>query len=630
MLEKDEIKVYEGSSPYIFVSYSHKDAGFVYPLLRQLVEMGYRIWLDKGIKPGFNWTDVIAEHLEKSYAVLAIISDNSLKSEDCRRELDFAISECKPMIPVVVNDAKLNAGMKMQVSSIQSIYCKDTKIIESVKKALGKIEFFAKCKDTEIVSIEKKVKKQKISNKNKITISLVIVVIFVFIVTMTAVGFTLYNNIKVENSKVEPKEMYQITLTPPSNMSVKEFNDAISIIEERLEKFAGKDKYEISLKENTIELAVAKEAFAIQDIKEILKRYISRAVNLYFYDKDDTNTDNNFIEIRREDIESIEEKNSNLELVLTDDFVTSNYTTIKSWNGEVVLAQDLEYGKSAYKLSIDISEDGKKVEVFLNDLDKHYLDLVKFNWSQKPLAKSFSNIVNLDDVIEWEGAIKNSKQVRSTDFKEKTVTFLYETEEGSISEKQWSGIKKSFKKRLEVIEEPYAIGKYEVEGQTYLAIKTTLKHMGGVVMNMLGRKQPFKLQTSLSTRALDNVQLFKLERNKFVVQMNKKYVEELCEITKENKISISVNHVPLISTTIDGIIKDGKLEFSHIDVPSKTKINNNNRWLTQLMKTIWNDKKLPVDCYVKSYYFNQDENGEIGSKKEFRIEPQVEEQEVVK
>ena len=43
---------YRGDSPYIFISYSHKDSDVVFDIIGQLQMKQYRIWYDEGIDPG--------------------------------------------------------------------------------------------------------------------------------------------------------------------------------------------------------------------------------------------------------------------------------------------------------------------------------------------------------------------------------------------------------------------------------------------------------------------------------------------------------------------------------------------------------------------------------------------------
>ena len=115
------ITPYEGKEAYVFVSYSHRDKDRVFPLLRTMAENGCRIWYDEGIDPGTEWPESIARHLEDSAVCLAVISENSLLSANCRREINFAVSRNKPFLSVVLEPVKMSPGMELQVSSYQSL-----------------------------------------------------------------------------------------------------------------------------------------------------------------------------------------------------------------------------------------------------------------------------------------------------------------------------------------------------------------------------------------------------------------------------------------------------------------------------------------------------------------------------
>ena len=54
---------YQGSEPYAFISYSHKDKGEVFPVIRAMQENGYNIWFDEGITPASEWDDHIANRI---------------------------------------------------------------------------------------------------------------------------------------------------------------------------------------------------------------------------------------------------------------------------------------------------------------------------------------------------------------------------------------------------------------------------------------------------------------------------------------------------------------------------------------------------------------------------------------
>lgn len=113
---------YGGSEDYIFISYSHKDTDAIFPILRHMKECGYRFWYDEGIDPGSEWPESIAEHLGRCRVCLAFVSENSLASKNCRREINFAISHDLDFISVILEPVAMSPGMDMQLSTYQSIH----------------------------------------------------------------------------------------------------------------------------------------------------------------------------------------------------------------------------------------------------------------------------------------------------------------------------------------------------------------------------------------------------------------------------------------------------------------------------------------------------------------------------
>ena len=121
-MKRCSAKPYEGDEKYIFVSYCHKDKEMVFPIIEQLVKDGYRIWYDEGIDPGTEWPEIIAQHLNECSAVLAFITENSLNSHNCRREISFALLKKKLFISIILEPVKMSPGIEMQLSATQSIY----------------------------------------------------------------------------------------------------------------------------------------------------------------------------------------------------------------------------------------------------------------------------------------------------------------------------------------------------------------------------------------------------------------------------------------------------------------------------------------------------------------------------
>ena len=81
---------YEGSKPYVFVSYSHKDKDHVFPILERMEQVGFRLWYDQGIESSSEWDVVVSEHLSKASAVLFCLSKNFSDSSNCKDEVAYA------------------------------------------------------------------------------------------------------------------------------------------------------------------------------------------------------------------------------------------------------------------------------------------------------------------------------------------------------------------------------------------------------------------------------------------------------------------------------------------------------------------------------------------------------------
>ena len=120
-MAQPHVTPYEGSEPYIFISYSHKDMDRVAPILDRLDDEGFRLWYDEGIDPGSEWPESIARHLAGARCCLAFISDNSIRSQNCRREINFALSRTAGFLSVILEECQMSPGMELQISTYQAL-----------------------------------------------------------------------------------------------------------------------------------------------------------------------------------------------------------------------------------------------------------------------------------------------------------------------------------------------------------------------------------------------------------------------------------------------------------------------------------------------------------------------------
>lgn len=142
-------EAYNGKEPYIFISYAHADTKEVLPIIKNLQANGFRVWYDAGIEAGTEWPQYIAEHLDAAACVIAFISESAVESQNCRREINFAIELKKEMLAVYLKETELPLGMRMQLNTLQAMFkyrsendaefCKElckAKIIESCRSGM--------------------------------------------------------------------------------------------------------------------------------------------------------------------------------------------------------------------------------------------------------------------------------------------------------------------------------------------------------------------------------------------------------------------------------------------------------------------------------------------------------------
>lgn len=109
---------YEGNEPFIFFSYSHKDADRVYPLLEQMVRDGFRVWYDDGNHAGDDWLENIGQHLNRCTVCLAMLSENAEQSHNCKKEVSFAVQCNKKLLAIMLEKFAMTMGMRLQLSTI--------------------------------------------------------------------------------------------------------------------------------------------------------------------------------------------------------------------------------------------------------------------------------------------------------------------------------------------------------------------------------------------------------------------------------------------------------------------------------------------------------------------------------
>ena len=115
------IEAYGGDGEFVFVSYSHRDSQIVYPELEALQAAGVNVWFDEGIQPGHRWTDELAMSIDRCAAFLFFVTPNSVASQNCLDEVQYARGKGLPMVAVHLEATTLPPGLELTIANQQAI-----------------------------------------------------------------------------------------------------------------------------------------------------------------------------------------------------------------------------------------------------------------------------------------------------------------------------------------------------------------------------------------------------------------------------------------------------------------------------------------------------------------------------
>ena len=106
----------------IFLSYSRGDVHQADEWVGNLERFGYRVWIDRaGIRGGQQWNETIVRSIREAQALLLLLSPNSARSDNVRREIDLATEGRKRIIPIEIQATTIPDNLQYQLAGVQLI-----------------------------------------------------------------------------------------------------------------------------------------------------------------------------------------------------------------------------------------------------------------------------------------------------------------------------------------------------------------------------------------------------------------------------------------------------------------------------------------------------------------------------
>ncbi len=120
--EDKRLAAYHGQEPYLFLSYSHRDAEEAAEMILRFKQAGFRVWYDEGVIPATEWDENIARAIGNCAFFVSLISEAYLASSNCLDELNYARDLEKPQLLVYLEDVPLPDGLAMRLGRLLAIY----------------------------------------------------------------------------------------------------------------------------------------------------------------------------------------------------------------------------------------------------------------------------------------------------------------------------------------------------------------------------------------------------------------------------------------------------------------------------------------------------------------------------
>ncbi len=134
---------------HIFISYSRRDLPLPQKIVDALAKNQLEVWIDwNSIPKGEDWEQEIYRGIEEADAFLFLVSESSVASEMCNKEILHAVQNKKRILPVFIGDVDnrqvysvldkfFNAEAKKEIGKRNFIYCREGR--DDFEKAIADI-----------------------------------------------------------------------------------------------------------------------------------------------------------------------------------------------------------------------------------------------------------------------------------------------------------------------------------------------------------------------------------------------------------------------------------------------------------------------------------------------------------
>lgn len=468
---------------------------------------------------------------------------------------------------------------------------------------------FGKNLEKTTVDINNSVKKKK----SIIGITVAVLLLIIAVVTILVVKYKESRKFK-SDEVLFYGDMCHITLVPDEESSLKNYQNDVEIIKERLNVFANDPNYLVEINEkNEIDVYTPESWWNVTKMENLICKYISRPSKLYAFDNDGvTLHPAKCVEIDRSYIDSIIvvneamtvstaydpiEADSYIDIKFTDEFVNDNIEELKSLGEHTYIGIDV-YQNPWFILSGKFSEDYKHYYYLLDDEEEiSNADLFIYNFTNEPLTNEFDVDVDFRTFTDWqkhkEADITGENQIDLKQLGNNTITIVL----NGMSKKQGEIIDTEtvLKSRLDAIGNPYSFGYIENEDYTVYVISTYPDTMDEEMAKILGSSSGFTVTSKNSSAYVSNV----VVNNSISCELDSISVESL-KNSNDLDVYLCISSIPYLSTHINEQTEVVSLTFD--TMLNGEKIPTDGQWFYSFINEVVNTSiSSSLSCFSAKY-----------------------------
>ena len=642
----------------VFISYKSEDIETARWLRSVLETNRISCWMAPADIPGgSSYAVEIPAAIEQCEIMVVVLSSHTQDSVWVPKELDQGINRGKVIMPFMVDNISLRDDFNFYLSNVQRYTAYENKTI-AAEKMIREIRAVleSRCDSARPAASEGEALKgpaAHVTENRKPGEKIWIALLAVLLILGIGAGVWFSGLIPLPSSTPSDtqalpakKPDYHITLAAPDTMNVRSFNQAIETIRERLNLLTGDQEYLFQIQDNAIHLTLPSSCFSGLVPESVLRCYISRPVNLYFRDLEDSSVT---IPVKRDDLESVLLKNGSpegvdisaygisspvsryLEIHLTDSFVSAHSSSLSSWK-KPTLVQDAEEFSNYYFYCPTLPSADPGVWYLLNqDPGEQFILLNQYNYTHPALPAAFSFLLDLNTTASWQVTPETDSfgknQCLPEEFSASTVTFLLKA--GKRTAGELLDFQAVLKTRLDAFGTPYAFGQTkDPDDNVQYVIRMAQDHMGQALMDSLRANYSLKLRSGYKELSLSFSSLILTPDESgsgFTISVNessynydrdteslKKMGQALTE-TDDPPVLI-LEDLPLLVADRETLIRSGVMHIAALCDSSEGRItgralDDSTAWVRDYITAVLQGPKLPFTPALGNYQINAGNDG---------------------